>query len=320
MNRVFVEDWAATYGSPYLVSAEQEAADVELIEDGSSLESHRGAAACGTRVAFVDGVRRADAWLYTEDESTGMAGRAIAGTHACGAVVVADDGRAAFADTLVQRLAIWGSGLSATLPAVAGGWTWTTASIADPAPDAPLIELQNRMRQAEGRLAEELAGRDLVVVVDGPLNFIRSRDLPVAGYVKTHHRALLQPECHRLIPGLETGFRTSIFRLGEDRYSFYLRVAGNGPDANPWSGIVRLEVPQSAGLPEVVRVATWLAGELPRFAGVRHRDPRAPQNLQPIGALETHLRHLMGHSGLTARAVRESVAALARETEKERTR
>jgi hypothetical protein len=312
LNRVFIEDWAASYGSPYLVPVEQEAADAELIEDGACLESHRGVAAPGTRVAFVDGVRRADAWLYTEDELTGMAGRAIAGTHACGAVVLGEDGRAAFADAIVQRLAIWGNGISASLPPVPGGWTWTTASIADASPDAPLVELQNRMRQAEGRLAEDLAGRDLVVVVDGPLNFIRSRDLPVTGYVKTHHRALLQPEIHRLIPGLETGCRTSIFRLGEDRYSFYLRLADTGPDANPWSGIVRLEIPQSAGLTDATRIATWLAGELPRFAGVRHRDPRAPQNLQPIGALETHLRHLMGHAGLTSRAVREAVAALAR--------
>ncbi len=37
-----------------------------------------------------------------------------------------------------------------------------------------------------------------------------------------------------------------------------------------------------------------ITGLLPRFAGVRHRDPRAPQNLQPVGALEKHLRHLLG--------------------------
>src|SRR4029077_6815898 len=27
-----------------------------------------------------------------------------------------------------------------------------------------------------------------LTIVDGPLNFVRSRDLPVVGYVKTHHR------------------------------------------------------------------------------------------------------------------------------------
>ena len=42
-----------------------------------------------------------------------------------------------------------------------------------------------------------------------------------------------------------------------------------------------------------------------------HRDPRAPQNLQPVGALESRLRHLLGDPGLAYRAVRESVSDLA---------
>ena len=82
MKRVFVEDWAAMYGSPYLVPAEQEPADAELVEDGPEMASHRGQAGAGARVAFVDGVRRADAWLYTEDEETGEGARGIAATHA----------------------------------------------------------------------------------------------------------------------------------------------------------------------------------------------------------------------------------------------
>lgn len=68
----------------------------------------------------------------------------------------------------------------------------------------------------------------------------------------------------------------------------------------------------------VAQVATSLSAELPRFAGVAHRDPRAPQNLQPVGALETHLRHLLGHPGLAMRAVREAVASGARLAEYQR--
>lgn len=313
MARVFVEDWGAGYGSPYLVAPDQEPADAELVEDGQRFESHPGVASAATRIAFVDGVRRAEAWLFAEDSETGVSGRGIAGTHGCGAVIIASGGRATFGETIVRRVVVWGSGLSETLPSIPGGWSWEVSSIADASPEAPLVELQKRMRQDEGRLAEELASGGLLVVVDGPLNFVRSRDLPVAGYVKTHHRALLQPEFHRRIPSLEPAHRTSLFRLGEDRYSCYLRIAKTGPDGNPWSGIVRLEFPQSAGLAEVTRVATWLAAELPRYAGVAHRDPRAPQNLQPIGALEIHLRHLLGHAGLSTRAVREAVAAAGRQ-------
>lgn len=206
---------------------------------------------------------------------------------------------------------IWGSGMSGGLPAVEGGWSWAVASVADTHPDAPLKELQTRMRQEEGRLAEALCADGYLTVVDGPLNFVRSRDLPVVGYVKTHHRALLDPVHHRLIPTLKPGQRTSLFRLGDDRYSAYLRLTPVAATSSPWSGIVRIEVPQSAGLAAAISTADRIAGAVPRFAGVAHRDPRAPQNLQPIGALETRLRHLLGSAALATRAVREAVATFA---------
>src|SRR5207245_11184640 len=98
-------------------------------------------------------------------------------------------------------------------------------SVAEPSPDAPLKDLETRMRQEEGRLAEVLCAEGYLTVVDGPLNFVRSRDLPVVGYVKTHYRALLDPEHHRRIPELGPGERTSLFRLGDDRYSAYLPLA-----------------------------------------------------------------------------------------------
>ena len=166
------------------------------------------------------------------------------------------------------------------------------------------------MREEEGRLAEDLCEAGYLVVVDGPLNFVRSRDLPVVGYVKTHYRALLPPEHHARIPELQAGERCSLFRLGQDRYSCYLRLAAPGETSSPWYGIVRLEMPQSPGLAAAIAVADSVAATVPPYAGVSHRDPRAPQNLQPIGALERHIRHLLGHAGLATRAVREAVQAL----------
>lgn len=302
-----MESWAADFGSPYLVSEEEDSADAEVVED-AELTSHQGLDD-QLPLAFVDGVRRAEAWLFLEDESREVRARGVAGAYGCGASVVRASERAQFESITVDRLLIWGSGQTEQIPAVAGGWTWRVTSISDTAPDAPLHELQIRMRQTEGVIAERLAFEGNLVVVDGPLTFVRSRDLPVAGYVKTHHRALLPAELHRTIPKLETGSRSSLFQLGDDRYSCYLRVARPGMDGNPWSGIVRLEFPQAPGLDAASQVATQLAGQLPRYAGIPHRDPRAPQNLQPIGALESHLRHLLGDSGLAARAVRDSAAA-----------
>ena len=309
---VFVEDWAATYGSPYLVQPDEPMhADVELVEDGDRVVAHPGVAtAQEAKIAFVDGVRRGEASLYQFRPATGAVAHGVAGGHACGAVLGGDGRTLRFGETRVRRLVIWGSGLGGVLPPVRGGWAWIPASVASSAPDAPLKELQTRMREDEGRLAEDLCETGYLVVIDGPLNFVRSRDLPVVGYVKTHYRALLPEEHHSRIPELQAGERTSLFRLGADRYSCYLRLTTRSPTSSPWFGIVRLEVPQSSGLSAAIEVTNHVAGAIPRFAGAAHRDPRAPQNLQPIGALEKHLRHLLGHAGLAARAVREAVDAL----------
>jgi hypothetical protein len=314
---VFVEDWGATYGPAYLVHPNDTGSvSAELIEDGDRLVPHEGTPPDDRHgpMAFVDGVRRGEASLWQEDATSGRSGRGVAGGHACGGVI-ANGGGAAFGETRIRRMIIWGSGLGGNLPAVAGGWSWEVASVADQHPDAPLKELQIRMRQEEGRLAEQLCAEGYLTVVDGPLNFVRSRDLPVVGYVKTHHRALLDPQHHRLIPRLGPGQRCSLFRLGNDRYSAYLRLAPVAATSSPWSGIVRIEIPQSAGLDAAVATANRIAGSIGRYAGVAHRDPRAPQNLQPIGALESHLRHLLGSAGLATRAVRAAVAARIRATD-----
>lgn len=308
---IFVEEWSPSYGSPYLVGPDRDdPEEVALVEDGDAFVVHPGTGerAPGETLAFVDGVRRGEASLYRLGDD-GSIHRGVAGAHACGAVLCRLGSRAEFAQIQVSRLVIWGGGQAAPLVAGRGGFAWEPRSIASDDPDAPILALQDRMRRTEGELAEQLAGHGHLVVVDGGLTYVRSLDLPVVGYVKTHHRALLPAHLHAQVPRLGAGQRSSIFALGADRYSAYLRLAEPRLIAGPWSGIVRLEVPQSAGLDEAQRVVGRLASILPAFAGVAHCDPRAPQNLQPVGALEARLRHLLGDPGLASRAVREAVLA-----------
>jgi hypothetical protein len=182
----------------------------------------------------------------------------------------------------VQRLVVWGSGCHAPLPHAQGGWRWVIASIADTDPDAPLASFQTRMREAERDLALGLAAEGSLIVLDGPLNFVLGRDARVTGYVKTHHRRFLAREAHACVPQLVLGERTSLFSIGE-RFSCYTRIAAPPRHSPPWSGIVRLDLAGEAGLDEAKRLADTLSVRLPRFAGVSHCDPRAPQNLQPIG-------------------------------------
>jgi hypothetical protein len=308
-EQVFVEDWGAMYGSPYMVNeGDEDGPKGQLVEDGASFAIHDGVAGLPTQtLAFVDGVRRGEASLYQRHLTSNVIARGVAGAHACGCVIAQAGSRPEFGEVRISRLIVWGSGIQAELPAIAGGWQWKCASVADASPDAPLKDIQARMRQEEGRLAEDLAGEGHLVIVDGPLTYVRSRDIPVVGYVKTHYRTLLEPEDHARIPEIGPAQRSSLFALGADRYSCYMRLTRPTPWSGPWAGIVRLEIPQSSGLAAAIDLADRVAGAIPRFAGVPHVDPRAPQNLQPVGALEARLKHMLGDPGLAQRAVREAV-------------
>ena len=55
---------------------------------------------------------------------------------------------------------------------------------------------------------------------------------------------------------------------------------------------------------EVVALADLTSRLLPRFASTPHKDPRAPQNLVPIGGLERELRRRLGDQQLLSRSLR----------------
>ena len=308
-GRVYVEEWQAHYGTPLHIDVDLDGGGtVEIVEESAEFGVSPVDVEPPERLAFVDGVRRGDAYLYLEDPASGAYVHGVAGVHARGAALW-EAGKICCGHIQATRLVIWGGGFKTDLPDVRGGYRWLSASIADTDPDAPRDELQRRMRQAEGRLAEDLALDGWTVVCDGPLSFVRSTDLPVCGYVKTHHRPLLVPEEHAKIGSLSGGQRSPLFAIS-DRYSCYLRLVERSAQHGPWHGIVRLEFPQSSGLVEATRVANQLARALPRFAGISHIDPRAPQNLQPIGTLEEHLRRRLGHPRQASLAVREAARLL----------
>jgi hypothetical protein len=56
--------------------------------------------------------------------------------------------------------------------------------------------------------------------------------------------------------------------------------------------------------PDAARIASRVSATLPRYASARHKDPRAPQNLYPIGGLERDLRHRLGDKERAMRALR----------------
>jgi hypothetical protein len=165
------------------------------------------------------------------------------------------------------------------------------------------------MRDHEGALAERIAGATgCLVLADGPLRSLREATAsPVIGVVKRFARAYLEAEQDALLPRLAPGERTPLFALAYEgrpleRYAWYSRLVPPRAAWHDHAGLVRCEVRAGVGLDEARALADRVSALLPGFAG-RPTDPRYPQNLAPVGGLETWLQHRMGHRGLIRRAL-----------------
>jgi hypothetical protein len=174
-----------------------------------------------------------------------------------------------------------------------------------------LVAALNRtMLDEEARLAEALSrDESALTLVDGPLR-LRSPGQRVVGYVKRVHRWYLEPEQQVLLPKLRAGERTPLFRIteeGHERTSWFLRLAELRQHFHPLAAVIRLEVPGSLPQPEATRLADQSARVLPRLASSPARDPRSPQNLIPVGALEVALTHRLGDRRWVSRLIASAV-------------
>ena len=143
------------------------------------------------------------------------------------------------------------------------------------------------------------------MIADGPLSDLSPQS--TVGYVKSHRRTYLPPEHNPVVGALAPGERTPLFAIKDHRrYSWYVRLSNPG-GGHSWSGVVRCEAYGSLPIGDVRTMADRTAAVLPLVASEEHLDPRAPQNLVPIAALERELRHLMGDRGLVYRAIRAAV-------------
>lgn len=298
------------YGDAYAIDDDSELEEeAVLLEDGEGVlvahelvpEDIKGP------VYFVDGVRRTDFRVH-DVLASGMVVRGLAGSFGVGAVLCRPRHRPEFVAEAVERRLLWTHGHSASLPGV-GGWSWATEGLACTDADQLLPALQRRMRDAEADLAGRLAADGALVVRDGALNRLYGIRSQVVGLVKSHHKTYLPADKQREVPAVlrAPGTRTSLFRLRDEVWGCFLRLPTTGR-ASPWAGIVRVDVPASGGLAEACFVADRVCAAVPRYAGVAHVDPRAPANLQPIGALEGHLRHMLGDPAGALRAGRDAAA------------
>ncbi len=309
MGQLYVEGWAPEYGSPFETDeslADQDKVD-ETVEESGSWSPRSGADDGIEQVAFVDGVRRIDARLTIDNADGPVPG--ICGSYGVGAVLWDRHARRSeFVDMTVERLAVFGNGAGAPIP-VTELMRYRSESVPDSDPGMLIKRFHGAMRKAEARLSEQLAQGGTFVVADGPINDLSATEK--VGYIKSHRAPYLSPTNTPVIGRVRAGQRTPLFVIGKggqyERYSWYQRLA-DIPGGHSWTGIVRCELSSALPIDAAVSIADRTAALLPLVASEGHVDPRAPQNLVPIAALEKELRRRLGDQGFVYRALRSAVA------------
>ena len=254
-------------------------------------------------LAFVDGAQRVEAWLRTEVDANPTPTTAAAVALAVGAVLAIPGQVPTVVETFVERLVIASGSEPLALP-VTDGISWRSLVATQPGPDSLGQTVGSHRSQLEHMVAERVATPDGLVVLDGRRAFVREGPGPIMGAIKSHQRVYLHDEAAAVMAALGVGQRTPLFAIGDDRWSWYQRLPVPAPRG--WRGILRGELPQTLGVSSAAALADRATRELPHFAGIPHRDPRAPQNLTPIGALEAHLRRRLGDRRLMLRVIRRA--------------
>jgi hypothetical protein len=173
-----------------------------------------------------------------------------------------------------------------------------------------LGELQKFMRTVEANLGRKLASSGDFVFADGPLTYYAVAKQEVVGIIKSIYIPYLSAAHFAIVSQLESGSRTPLFAIQDgkyNRYSWFLRVAKGRAVDHSLAGILRLEVREAVGKNRAKEMADLSAAELPKFASSSIRDPRAPQNLVPIGALESELRRQLGDAVLVRRGIEKKL-------------
>jgi hypothetical protein len=295
----------------------EDAADVDLqVELGSWVAVQPSAVTPPGYVCFVDGVRRIEHRILAEADDRTLFG--LLGSFAVGAT--RSSAQARVVEENVQRTCVLGGGVELApwdirLPNGGATLRFDPTTVAENTPEAALQGLQNSMREHEAALAESLCANDTLVFLDGPLTFFTATKIPVLGYVKRLLRSYLPPQQALLLRTLEAGQRTPLFLIKDTRhhrYSWYTRIGSGRTIESFLTGIVRLETSSAIGLEQARSLADLSTALLPRFASSAGRDPRAPQNLYPIGGLENALRHKMGDTLVIRRAIEAYLHGLER--------
>jgi hypothetical protein len=165
-------------------------------------------------------------------------------------------------------------------------------------------ELNNLMQELEHRVAQERVDRTDVqaVVTDGPIPYehqLAAGTGKLAGIIKNVQEAYLQHDQFATVLDLKAAERTPIFEIrypgssGSSKMSFFLRLRSVTAFSSNMANLVRIELPVM-GLTDATHLANLASAIAVHYSSNLWGDTRAPQNLYPVGALETTLKNRLG--------------------------
>jgi hypothetical protein len=304
------DPWRPDFGAGAEIGFDDEISEAAVDVSVETTDWSRGidVAPCDPEpFCFVDGVMRSELRVMASDGDKRAWG--LVGSFAAGAVTC--NGSASFTaeDVPIGRVMLLGSRVEAPALEVQIGHSslsYRCHGVTDDSPTGLRRQLQRLMLSAEQTLAARLSD-DALVFADGPLHMdAGAAKARVVGVVKRMVRSYLPDEEATLLPKLVAGQRSPVFGLGNnvlDRFAWYVRLIDSSASWHELAGLVRCEVRMELGLEQAVKIADIVACHLPTYAGRPGVDPRAPQNLTPVGALEARLKHRLGSSLVISRAL-----------------
>ena len=283
-----------------------------------------------SELLFIDGSRRTEARVLLEDELKQLAFGAI-GSFGVGVVSCCPrQSRLAhfvalepLGITAIRRICSLSSGYS--LPGFnlltkfkhyLGSLHYSVEPTDQKEADAVIRQLQFKMLEAERLLASRLSSEfpAALIVTDGPRPKMGGQAENVVGYVKTMHAFPLAESYLARVRELEEGQRSPLYLVtnndkSQQLFEFFLRLRDPRPWLYSFAGMVRLQLPAGSKpkdrLADAIALANSLTYLLPKFATKQHQDPRAPQQLLPIRALEAELKRKMGNPQMVRRRLTE---------------
>jgi len=262
-------------------------------------------------LAFVDGVERRDARVSAEDDGAmPFAGMLV--SYGAGAIC---PGKAPpLRHVSVERRIILTNGATAsTIPLSAHNMTVEYRPEHNAQSDSESIDrkLKELRAELEARVVRTLIVEGVALIIcDGRLPPITGSS--AVGLIKTPHQLpLTRPDQMEALTRLRSGDRSPVFvRRRSDRayYSWFVALADHGPHDLALSNLALMEMDDGTPRRQAIETADLTAALLPAYAPAPYRDPRAPQNLMPVGQLERELRHRLGDQEMLRRLMLASFA------------